>query len=51
MSNRLPEVAQNYSITELELCGLTVNIVSFAYLLKKVDFHAIIDHLAFTNFI
>ena len=50
-SKRLPEVAQNYSITELELCGLAVNIVSFAHLLKRVDFDAIIDHLALTHII
>ena len=50
-SKRLPEVAQNYSITELELCGLAVNIVSFAYLLKKVDFVATIYYLALTHII
>ena len=33
----LPEAARNYSITELEMCGLTINITSFAHLLKKVD--------------
>ena len=37
-SKRLPQVAQNYFITELELCGLVVNIATFAYLLKEVDF-------------
>ena len=36
-SNRLPEAAKNYSITELEMCGLAINIASFAHLLKKVD--------------
>ena len=34
-SNRLPEVAKNYSITELEMCGLAINITSFAHLLKE----------------
>ena len=34
-SKRLPEAAKNYSITELEMCGLAINIVSFAHLLKK----------------
>ena len=48
-SKRLPEAAKNYSITELELCGLTINIASFAHLLKRVDFDAIVDHLAFTH--
>ena len=45
-SKRLPEAAKNYSITELELCGLAINIASFAHLLKRVDFDAIVDHLA-----
>ena len=27
-SKRLPEAAKNYAITELELCGLTINIAS-----------------------
>ena len=36
-SKRLPEAAQNYSITELEMCGLAINNTSFAHLLKKVD--------------
>ena len=50
-SKRLPEAAKNYSITELELCGLAINITSFAHLLKKVDFDAIVDHLALTYII
>ena len=45
-SKRLPEAARNYSITKLEMCGLAINIASFAHLLKKVDFDAIVDHLA-----
>ena len=36
-SKRLPKAAKNYSITELQMCGLAINIVSFAHLLKKVD--------------
>ena len=28
-SKRLPEAAKNYSITELDLCGLAINIASF----------------------
>ena len=43
--------ARNYSITELEMCGLAINIVSFAHLLKRVDFDAIVDHLALTYII
>ena len=48
-SKRLPEAAHNYSITELEMCGLAINIVSFAHLLRKVDFDAVVDHLAITQ--
>ena len=48
-SKRLPEAAKNYSITELEVCGLAINIVSFVHLLKKVDFDAIVDHLALVH--
>ena len=28
-SKRMPEAAKNYSITELEMCGLAINITSF----------------------
>ena len=45
-SKRLPEAAHNYSITELEMCGLAINIASFAHLLRKVAFDAVVDHLA-----
>ena len=34
-TKRLPEAARNYSITELELCGLAINIASFSHLLKE----------------
>ena len=43
-SKRIPEAAKNYSITELEMCGLAINIASFAHLLKRVDFDAVVDH-------
>ena len=46
VSKRVLEAAWNYSITELEMCGLAINIASFGHLLKKVDFDAIVDHLA-----
>ena len=42
----MPEAVKNYSITELEMCGVAINIASFAYLLKRVDFNVIVDHLA-----
>ena len=48
---RLPEAMKNYSITELELCGLAINIISFSHLLKGVDFNAIVDHLSLTPII
>ena len=50
-SKRLPETAKTYSITELELCGLAINIASFAHFLKRVDFDVIVDHLASTHII
>ena len=50
-SKRLPKAAKSYSITELELCGLAINIASFSHLLKRVDFDAIVDHLVLTHII
>ena len=48
-SKRMPEASKNYSITELEMCGLAMNIATFLHLLKKVDFDAIVNHLAITH--
>ena len=48
-SKRMPEAAKNYSITELEMCRLAMNIAMFSNLLKKVDFDAVVDHLAITH--
>ena len=31
------------------MCGLAINTASFAHLLKRVDFDAIVDHLALTH--
>ena len=39
----------NYSITELKMCSLAINITSFAHLLKRVDFDAVLDHVALTH--
>ena len=50
-SKRLLEAVRSYSITELELCGLAINIASFSHLLKRVDFDAIVYHLAVTHII
>ena len=51
MSKRLPEATNSYSVTELELCGLAINIASISHLLKRVDFDAIVDHLALMHII
>ena len=48
-NKRLPEAVRSYSITELELSALAINIASFSHLLKRVDFDAIVDHLALTH--
>ena len=45
----MPEAAKNYSITELEMCGLAINITSFSHVLKRVDFDVVVDHLAITH--
>ena len=42
---------KSYPVTELELCGLAITIASFSHLLKRVDFDAIVDHLALTHII
>ena len=49
VSKRMPETARNYSITELEMCGLAINIATFLNLLKRVDCDAVVDHLATTH--
>ena len=51
LSKRLPEATKSYSIMELELCGLAINIASFSHLLKRVDFDASVDHLALMHII
>ena len=48
-SKRMPGAAKNYFITELEMCGLAINIATFSHLLKKVDSDAVVDHLAITH--
>ena len=50
-SKRLPEAAKKYSISELGMCGLDINIASFVHLLKRVDLYTIVDHLALTHII
>ena len=51
VSKRLPEAVKCYSLTKLELCSLAINIASFSHLLKRVDFDAIVDHLALMHII
>ena len=48
-SKRMTGAVKNYSITELEMCGLAINITTFLHLLKRVDFDAVLDHLATTH--
>ena len=50
-SKRLSEAPRNYSITELDLCHLAINIASFSHLRKRVDFDIIVDHLAHIHII
>ena len=45
-SKKLPEAAKNYSITELELFGLVINIYAFRQLLSHVYFECFCDHSA-----
>ena len=50
-NKRHPEAAKSYFITELELCGLAINIANFSHFPKRVDFDAIVDCLALTHII
>ena len=45
-SNKLPPPAIRYRISELELCGLAVNINSFKHILRNTEFTVIINHSA-----
>ena len=45
-SKRRPKAARNYSITELEMCALVINISTFSHLLNTV-----VDHLAIMHII
>ena len=50
-SKKLPKAVQNYSVTELELFGLVINIYAFRQLLTNVYFEVFCDHSAIaTNF-
>ena len=41
--------AQSYSISELELCEVAINVTSFSHLPKRVDFYAVVDHFALAH--
>ena len=45
-SKKLPKAVQNYSVTELELFGLVVNIYAFKQLFTNVYFEVFCDHSA-----
>ena len=45
-SKKLPHAARNYSATELELFGLTVNIYAFKTCLTNTFFQVVVDHSA-----
>ena len=45
-SKVLPSACINYSVTELELFGLMINIHAFKYLLRDIEFDAFVDHSA-----
>ena len=45
-SKSLPEVCKNYSVTELEMTGLAINIHLWKHLLLRVEFDCAVDHRA-----
>ena len=47
-SKSLPAAAARYTITELELTGLYINVLAFKNLLKATHFTAVVDHSALT---
>ena len=48
-SNILPEACAQYSVTELEMTGLLVNIGMWKNILKHREFYAAVDHAAVTQ--
>ena len=45
-SKSLPDAFQNYSVTELEMTGLVINIHLWKHLLLRVEFDCAVDHRA-----
>lgn len=50
-SKTLSTSAGNYSCSELEMCGLLMNIQAFRYLLKGTTFSAFVDHSSLVQII
>ena len=48
-SKRLLPVVKRYSITELEMLGLLINIKSYKHYLNRVDFDVIVDTVPFLH--
>ena len=46
---RKPTTVLSYSITELELFGLAINIAIFPHLVKRVDFDTLVDHYSLSH--
>ena len=49
MPAKITRSCKNYSVTELELCGLAINMAGFSHQLKRVDFDSSMDHLSLTH--
>ena len=45
-SKSLPDACKNYSVTELEMTGLVINIHLWKHLLLRVEFDCAVDHRA-----
>ena len=45
-SKSLPEACENYSVTELEMTGLAINIHLWKHLLLRVEFDCAVDQKA-----
>ena len=48
-SKKLPEACSRYSISELELTGMTCNISAFKHLLRNANFTVYVDHSALVH--
>ena len=46
MSKTLPPACKNYSVTELEMFGLLINIYSWEFLVHDTEFDVAVDHQA-----